>query len=196
MDDQIERQSHVETTALQIVQKQRISCLRAVAILAYYAIAQWLPESPMPGGVMAARIRLYLARHIFKKIGDGVRIHKGVFFGSGCNIEIGNNSAISKDSWVANDTVIGNDVMMAPEVIILSSSHSHDEVDRPMRLQGAESPKPVVIGDDVWIGVRAIILPGTKVGSHSIVGAGSVVTKDVPEKVIVAGNPAKIIRSR
>ena len=61
-----------------------------------------------------------------------------------------------------------------------------------MREQGFQDIKPVVIGDDVWIVGRVTILPGVKVGSHSIIGAGAIVTKDVPEWAIVAGNPAVV----
>ncbi len=65
-----------------------------------------------------------------------------------------------------------------------------------MRGQGFSEEKAVVIGDDVWIGGRVIILPGVHVGSHSIIGAGAVVTKDVPEWAIVAGNPAIVKKYR
>ena len=84
---------------------------------------------------------------------------------------------------------------MAPDVIIWTIGHSFDRTDIPNK-QGETAYTPVMIGDDVWIGQRAIIKPGTKVGSHAIIGAGSIVTKDVPEWAIVAGNPAKIIRMR
>lgn len=86
--------------------------------------------------------------------------------------------------------------MMAPEVIILSSNHEFKDRSTPMIMQGQRREEPVVICDDVWIGTRAIILPGVKIGSHSIVGAGAVVTKDVPEYSIVGGNPARVIGSR
>jgi maltose O-acetyltransferase len=65
-----------------------------------------------------------------------------------------------------------------------------------MNQQGFSQERPVVIGDDVWIGGQVIILPGVKVGSHSIIGAGSVVTKDVPQYAVVGGNPAKVIKFR
>lgn len=86
--------------------------------------------------------------------------------------------------------------MMGPEIIIISGSHNFERTDISMREQGAPPRRAVVIGNDVWIGTRSIILPGVNIGSHSIIGAGSVVTKDVPEWAIVAGNPAKIIRFR
>jgi len=68
--------------------------------------------------------------------------------------------------------------------------HAFDRTDIPINQQGATEIQPVTIGDDVWIGQRAIIKPGVTVGNHAIIGAGSIVTKDVPEWAIVAGNRA------
>ena len=65
-----------------------------------------------------------------------------------------------------------------------------------MREQGFYPEEPVIIGDDVWIGGRVIILPGVTIGSHSIIAAGAVVTKDVPEWAIVGGTPAKVLKFR
>ncbi len=86
--------------------------------------------------------------------------------------------------------------MMGPEVHIYATSHGYTDTGRPMRLQGYTPPRPVVIEDDVWIGTRAIILPGVRVGAGSIIGAGAVVTKSVPPYSIVAGNPARVVKSR
>jgi len=86
--------------------------------------------------------------------------------------------------------------MMAPDVIILSKNHEYGSLDRPMRAQGEQAEKPVIIGDDVWIGTRVVILPGVNVGKGAILAAGAVVTKDVPEYAIVGGNPARFIKSR
>jgi len=86
--------------------------------------------------------------------------------------------------------------MIGPDVVVLSASHKFDRTDIPMCQQGGEPLRPVYIGDDVWIGTRAIILPGRKIGKGAIIGAGAVVTKDVPEYAIVGGNPARVIRYR
>jgi len=86
--------------------------------------------------------------------------------------------------------------MMAPEVIILSSNHEFKDRSTPMIIQGQRVEDPVIVCDDVWIGTRAIILPGVTIGSHSIVAAGAVVTKDVAEYSIVGGNPARVIGCR
>ena len=86
--------------------------------------------------------------------------------------------------------------MMGPDVVIMTNSHNFERIDIPMNIQGSAVPKKVVIGNDVWIGTRAIILPGTTIGNGAIIGAGAVVTKDVPEYGIVGGVPAKLIRNR
>jgi maltose O-acetyltransferase len=86
--------------------------------------------------------------------------------------------------------------MMGPEVFIITTNHRTSSTEIPMVYQGYEPTAPVTIGDDVWIGARAIILPGVKVGSASIIGAGAVVSKDVPAGGIVVGNPARIVRYR
>ena len=94
------------------------------------------------------------------------------------------------------DVEIGDDVIMAPDVVVLSSNHNTEDSIVPMNRQGQQASQPVHIGNDVWIGTRAILLPGVYIGEHSIIGAGSVVTKDVPAYAVVGGNPAKVIRFR
>ena len=86
--------------------------------------------------------------------------------------------------------------MMGPECMIYTSNHGMDRTDIPMWKQQSTEVEPVVIGNDVWIGARVIILPGVHIGDGCVIGAGSVVTKDVEEYTVVAGNPAKFIRKR
>lgn len=176
--------------------RQNIPFFKRIYIFLYYLVAKELPAPPMPFGNLGDRARTSFARRIFKKMGKDVKICKGAIFGSGVNVEIGDYSSLNSRCWISNDTIIGRDVMMGPEVIILSGSHNFSRTDVPMREQGAPPRRPVVIGNDVWIGTRSTILPGVRLGSHSIIGAGSVVTKDVPEWAIVGGNPVKLIRYR
>ena len=77
-----------------------------------------------------------------------------------------------------------------------SRNHAFDRIDIPMCEQGYLPEKTIVISDDVWIGGHVIILPGVHIGNGAIVGAGAVVTKDVPQYAIVGGNPAKVIKYR
>lgn len=112
------------------------------------------------------------------------------------NISIGNNSGIGKNSYLsAEDTItIGENVMIGPELYIYTSNH---EAKRDCLMIHQNMIKaPVVIGNDVWIGTRVIILPGVKIGEGAVVGAGAVVTKDVAPYSIVGGVPAIKIGER
>jgi maltose O-acetyltransferase len=87
---------------------------------------------------------------------------------------------------------IGNHVLIGPAVQIYTATHPVDAIARRAGLEGGS---PIVIGDDVWIGGGTIICPGVTIGARSIIGAGSVVTRDVPEDVLAAGNPCRVVRS-
>jgi maltose O-acetyltransferase len=87
---------------------------------------------------------------------------------------------------------IGDFVLFGPAVQVYAATHP---LGASERRQGLEAGKPVVIGDDVWIGGGAVICPGVRVGARSVIGAGSVVTRDIPEEVFAAGNPCRVLRS-
>jgi acetyltransferase-like isoleucine patch superfamily enzyme len=91
--------------------------------------------------------------------------------------------------------IIGQNVMIADAVSIRDTDHNHSDINVPMKEQGITT-SPVIVGDDVWIGYGATILKGVEIGNGAIIGAGSVVTKDVPSLSIVGGIPAKIIKMR
>ena len=86
--------------------------------------------------------------------------------------------------------------MMGPEVVIYTSGHTFDSIDVPMMDQGDTAERPVTIGNDVWLGRRVIIMPGVNIGDGCVIGAGAVVTKDIPAYSVAAGVPAKVIKSR
>lgn len=142
------------------------------------------------------RCRSSVASHLFDSCGKNLNIEKGADFGSGEGIVIGDDSGIGVNCKVRGPLSIGNCVMMGPEVIILTSIHNFDDVTVPMCKQSNSEKKKVTIGNDVWIGTRVIIMSGVTIGNGCIVGAGAVVTKDVPDYAIVGGVPAKIIRYR
>jgi len=112
----------------------------------------------------------------------------------GLNIKLGKNVLINYDCILLDtaEISIGDNTLIGPGTKIVTANHPHDA---EKRRDWSVSGSPVKIGEDVWIGAGAVILPGVTVGARSIIGAGSVVTKDVPSDVIVAGNPARIIRS-
>lgn len=170
--------------------------IKVLSLIFYYLIARYLPESRSSLFRWTRLIRSLTCKVIFNKAGNNINIEKGAYFGNGSQIEIGDNSGIGVNCEVVGPVKIGNDVMMGPEVIILTSRHKFDDISIPMRLQGYKEPAVVKIDDDVWIGTRAIIMPGVHIGKGAIIGANAIVTKDVPAYAIVGGNPAKIIKYR
>jgi maltose O-acetyltransferase len=171
--------------------------LRRFARFMYDYFARYLPISYMPFSFgLTKPFRGFLCRFFLKKCGKNINIERrACLFGS--NIEIGDNSGIGINArlYSGGGIIIGNDVMMGEDVVILSQNHKHSDITRSMRGTGYELA-PVIIEDDVWIGLRVIILPGVRISRSSIVGAGAVVTKNVPPFSIVAGNPARVIKTR
>lgn len=120
------------------------------------------------------------------------------FFGNGKNIEIGLKSSIGIHCHVPNDIKIGEKVMMGPYCYVLGTdTHRHDRADISMMEQGRfNSGKRTIIGDDVWLGRECLIIGGKTIGSHVIIGARSVVCKDIPDYVMAAGNPIAVKKHR
>lgn len=111
----------------------------------------------------------------------------------GFNIEVGKNLFTNYNCTILDvaKVKIGDNVLIGPNVSIYTAGHP---IHADTRKTGYEYGAPITIGDNVWIGGNSIILPDVTVGSNSVIAAGSVVTKDVPEWTVVAGNPARVIR--
>lgn len=125
------------------------------------------------------------------RIGRNTRISAG-FTG---RIHIGRNVLIDDGCFIMaqGKIIVGNNTWIAAYCFITDFNHKYADDKKLMFEQGYEI-KPVTIGDNVWIGTHAVILPGVTIGDRSVIGAGSVVTKDVPANSVVVGNPAKIIK--
>lgn len=164
---------------------------RAPALALYYVLAKNLPRQ-IGGGML----RSLLARRLFDSFGVGAKVHEGAHFGSGVGLSIGRRSYLGRGTFVSlgAPVQIGADVMVGPEVMIMTGVHGAS-TESPM-IEQPSSGFPIKIGDDVLIGARSIILPGVEIGSGSIVGAGSVVTRDIPPLVVAAGVPARVLRHR
>lgn len=161
---------------------------------AIYLFASHLPESFFWINVGQKQIRALCGKLILTKCGKRVNIEKGAEFPS--SVELGDYSGIGIRAQINGKVIIGNDVMMGPDVCIYVRNHENVRTDIPMNRQGFTIEKPVIIEDDVWIGARVIILPGVHIGTGAILGAGAVVTKDVPDYAVMGGNPARIIKMR
>ena len=169
---------------------------RIVATVLYFSLARHLPNSySFLSFGLTNPFRATLCRFILKKCGKHIIVEHGAHFGY--DVEIGDYSSIGINARLdgAAGIIIGSHVMMGPDVVIVTANHKHDDITRPMMVQGFERA-PVIIEDDVWIGWRAIILPGVRIGRSSIISAGAVVAKDVPPFSVVVGNPAKVVRKR
>lgn len=173
--------------------------MRKFWLIVYYGLASKLPKSNRPVlGKFAGWLRSKCAKHLFAECNGYVNLEQGAYVGNGKNFHVLGNAGIGKDFMCHNRIVtIHGELMMGEEVVFLGGGHRFDDINVPMGQQGDLPDTPLEIGEDVWIGARAMVLPGCKkIGAHSIIGAGAVVTKDVPEYAIVGGNPAKLIRMR
>ncbi|MFT6239882.1 MAG: maltose O-acetyltransferase [Akkermansiaceae bacterium] len=170
--------------------------MNRVYLAFYYIIARHFPTQPVPGWKTGYRIRRFLLERIVKDCGQDVIVKRNCYFGKGTSLEIGSRSQLGEQARIGPHVKIGDDVLMGPEVVIMTTSHSFDDLETPIRLQPEPPQRGVVIGNDVWIGTRVTILPGVTIGNGAIIGACSVVTKDIPEMSVAAGNPARVIRRR
>jgi len=135
-----------------------------------------------------------ILRALLGHFGDGAIIRPTFRCDYGSNIRIGARSFVNYECVFldCSTILIGEEVQIAPGVHIYTASHP---LDAATRRSGLESAHPVVIEDGVWLGGRSIICPGVTIGENTVVGAGSVVTKDLPSNVLAVGNPCRIIRS-
>lgn len=172
------------------------SGLRMAALALYYGGAQYFPTQPVPGWRLGYSIRRWLLGHIVEQCGTGVIVKGRAYFGTGRHLHVGDRSQLGQNLRAESDLVLGTDVVMGPDVVLMSSAHAFEATNIPVNQQGALTRRPIIIGNDVWIGTRVIVLPGVTIGNQAVIGAGSVVTKSVPAGAIVAGNPARIIRYR
>lgn len=167
---------------------------RKFGALIYYGVAKHLPASYSGIKVGQKKLRAFCGSFMLEYCGKNVNIEKNAYFSP--KVSLGDNSGIGVNAKIYGRCTIGKHVMMGEDVTIITRNHRFDATDVPMQRQGFEQEKPVVIGDDVWIGDRVIILPGVHIGDGCIIGAGSVVTHDIEDYAVVAGNPAKVIKRR
>ena len=167
---------------------------RKIGAVIYYTIGKHLPESSSGVKIGQRAFRAFCGKLMLKKCGKKVNIEHGAIFSA--RTSLGDSSGIGVNARINGTCTIGDYVMMGADVTVITHNHSFERTDIPMMDQGFEEERPVVIGNDVWIGDKVTILPGVNIGDGSIIGAGAVVTHDVPPYAIVGGVPAKIIRMR
>lgn len=134
-----------------------------------------------------------IIRGLLGSCGEQFHINQPFRCDYGCNIYIGENFFANFNLTILDEAEvrIGNNVFIGPNVSMYTACHP---LEPEVRNTGVEWAEPITIGNNVWIGGGATILPGVTVGDNAVIGAGSVVTRDVPGNTVVAGNPAKVIR--
>lgn len=143
-----------------------------------------------------------LCRRKFLAFGEGADFRPGAYAVVCSKISIGKKVTIRPNCVFMADPrpggagiTIEDDVLMGSGVHIYTHNHRFEDTSRPINAQGLSPSKPVVLKKGCWIGACAILLPGVTIGENSVVGAGSVVTRDVPPRTLVGGSPAKVVRS-
>jgi len=145
--------------------------------------------------------RTELLHQLLRKVDSGVWIESPFFCDFGINIEIGENTFINTNCMLLDDNLIriGKNGLLAPYVQIYTAIHPLKASDRIFQdgetTRFRTSTKPVIIGDNVWIGGNSVILPGVTIGNNVTIGAGSVVTKDIPDDSLAFGNPCRVVKS-
>jgi maltose O-acetyltransferase len=144
--------------------------------------------------VRQAPLRRQLLEELLGSVGESTEIRPPFYVDYGSHIRIGAR-CFANFGLVALDVAaitIGDDVQMGPNVQLLTPTHP---VEPGPRRDKWEAAQPITIGDNVWLGGGAIVLPGVTIGENTVVGAGSVVTRDLPANVVAVGNPPRVIRS-
>lgn len=133
-------------------------------------------------------------REILGGAGKNCTVEQPLFCTYGYNVTVGDNFFLNVNGKLMDSgkITIGDNVFIAPNVCVITEEHAMDVEQRSV---GLEYARPVTIGDNVWICAGALILPGVTIGEGSVIGAGSVVTKDVPPRCLAAGNPCRVIRA-
>lgn len=174
--------------------KQKWTLKKICCYIVYRLIAKHLPDDLKFIGKWSSKVRRMVCRPLFMESAKVVTIGRGVDFDNGCNIIMKDHSNLGPYALIDGNyatVTIGRHVMMGNYCIIITQNHKYLEEG----YNGFEG-KDVLIDDYAWIGHRVTILPGVRIGKHAIIGAGAVVTKDVPDYGIAVGNPAVVKKLR
>lgn len=139
------------------------------------------------------RRRVELLNKLLANMGENCYIEPPLHANWGCHTHLGNNVYANFNLTLVDDTdiYIGDSVMLGPNVVLATAGHP---VEPELRRLVYQFNQPIHIGNNVWLGAGVIVLPGVTIGDNSVVGAGSVVTKDIPANVVAVGNPCRILR--
>ncbi|WP_314059405.1 sugar O-acetyltransferase [uncultured Vagococcus sp.] len=163
-----------------IIEEQRTNCKEVV-----FDFNQTRPSN--------STRKTHLLGELLRSVGEGIWMESPIHFAYGVNTSIGNHFYANFNLVVVDDgpVKIGNNVMIGPNVTITTTGHP---IHPDYRQGGGQFSLPVVIEDGVWIGANVVIMPGVTVGENTVIGAGSVVTRDIPANVVAFGSPCRVNR--
>lgn len=155
--------------------------------------ARLLTEQYNASSVVRSAQRAALLKKLFGSVGEIITIEPSFHCDYGGNIYVGENFYANYDCVILDvaEVRIGNNCLIGPQVGIYTATHP---VKASERYNGLELGRPVTVGDNCWIGGHATINPGVTIGSDSVIASGTVVVKDVPQGVVVGGNPARVLK--
>ena len=169
--------------------------IRQILGLTMYALLGNLVPSYGFGllGTLARSYRALCIRLIAIESGRRLGIGRKVRFSR--KLHVGTDSGIGDGAFFQGEVYIGSKVLMAPFCAFIAQNHSFADTKIPIKEQGM-TEAPIIIGDNVWLGYGVTVLAGVQIGSNSVIGAKSVVTKNIPEGSVAVGVPAKVVRKR
>ncbi|MCI8388903.1 MAG: sugar O-acetyltransferase [Clostridiales bacterium] len=140
-----------------------------------------------------AKRRAEILKELLAEVGEGCYIEPPLHANWGKHTHFGKFVYANFNLTLVDDTdiYVGDNVMFAPNVVVATAGHP---IDPELRRNVAQYNIPVHIGNNVWIGAGAVILPGVTIGDNSVIGAGSIVTRDIPANVVAVGNPCRVVR--
>jgi len=168
--------------------------MKKIYLILYYSLINKIPNSTFLGTNIFNKLRIYFVKKIMR-IGSNNTFQRNVYFGNGNNVVIGNNCQIN-DNIRFDNVKIGDNVMIARDCIFLGKTHNYNDTDTLMTDQGSSLSQQTIVENNVWIGLRVIIMPGVKIKKGSIISAGSVLHTDTVLNGVYAGIPARLIKVR
>ena len=158
--------------------------------VAYAVFVKWWPQNQwFP---FAGYARAFFAHRICAEAAEHIVIDRNATFSS--KTHMGDYARIGRNCELHGEVHLGNHVLMAPEVVFYTVNHEHGSLSSPMDSQGDAAMKPIYVGNDVWLGRRVMVMPGVHIGDGCIIGAGAVVTKDLPSFSIAGGGACQGLR--
>lgn len=162
---------------------------KKILFIMYRLTSSWLPLTRRFR--LGGALRRYWCKRIVNFCGTQVNVEHNAYFTP--DVEVGDYSSLGINSELIGPVKIGQYVMMGPEVVAYTENHKH-ETGEYFYFQGYTEKKPVIVGNNVWIGRRVMFMPGSGCGNNCVIAAGAIVTKMFPSDVIIGGNPARIVK--